>query len=70
MQCERCRSGAEAVFRVRSDILDMLVCAACADEARMIGIPVEAWDHKIGSAPGVIRDGRMAARTLSRTMGG
>ena len=66
MQCERCRSGAEAIFRVRSDILDMLVCAACAAEARMMGIPVEAWDHKMGSALGVIRD----VGTLSRTVGG
>jgi len=70
MQCERCKSGAEAIFHVRSDILDMLVCAACAAEARMMGIPVEAWDHKIGAAPSVIRDGRMNVGTLSRTMGG
>ena len=70
MQCERCRSGAEAIFRVRSDILDMLVCAACAAEARMMGIPVEAWDHKMGSASGVIRDSRMNIGTLSRTIAG
>ena len=68
MQCERCRSGAEAVFRVRSDILDMLVCAACADEARMIGIPVEAWDNKIGSPPGMSRYGERSVGKLSRTM--
>jgi hypothetical protein len=70
MQCERCKSGAKAICRVRSDILDMLVCAACAAEARMMGIPVEAWDNKIGSAPGVIRDDRMNVGTSSRTMGG
>ena len=70
MQCERCRSGAEAIFRVRSDILDMVVCAACAAEARTIGIPVEAWDHKIGSAPRVIRDSRMNIGTLSRAIAG
>jgi hypothetical protein len=40
MQCERCNSGAEAAFRVRTDILDMLVCEACANQARRIGIPV------------------------------
>jgi hypothetical protein len=70
MQCERCKSGAKAIFRVRSDILDMLVCAACAAEARMMGISVEAWDNKIGSGPGVIENGRMHVGTLSRTMGG
>jgi hypothetical protein len=50
MQCDRCRSGAEAILRVRSDILDMLVCAACAAEARMIGIAVEVLDEKAPQA--------------------
>jgi hypothetical protein len=63
MQCERCRSGAEAICRVRSDILDMLVCTACAAEARMMGLPVEAWDKKMSAAPGVIREGRMNVGT-------
>ena len=35
MKCQRCLSGQEATYRVRSDVIDMKVCAACADEARI-----------------------------------
>jgi hypothetical protein len=41
MKCQRCCGREEAVYRVRSDVIDMKVCAACADEARRIGIAVE-----------------------------
>jgi len=41
MKCGRCLSGEEATYRVYSDILDMAVCAACADAARKLGIGVE-----------------------------
>ena len=41
MKCKRCLSGEEATYRVCSDALDMAVCAACADEARKLGIDVE-----------------------------
>jgi hypothetical protein len=41
MKCGRCLSGEDATYRVYSDILDMAVCAACADEARKLGIGVE-----------------------------
>ena len=41
MKCGRCLSGEEATYRVYSDVLDMAVCAACADEARKLGIGVE-----------------------------
>jgi hypothetical protein len=41
MKCGRCLSGEEATYRVYSDALDMAVCAACADEARKLGIGVE-----------------------------
>lgn len=68
MQCERCRSGAEAISRARSDILDMLVCAVCADEARMIGIAVEVLDNKNGPPPDMIRHGERNVGKLSRTM--
>jgi hypothetical protein len=68
MQCERCRSGAEAIFRVRTDILDMVVCAACANEARIIGIPVLALDNKNGLPPGMIRRGERNVGKLSRTV--
>ena len=68
MQCERCRSGAEAIVRVRSDILDMLVCAPCADEARMIGIAVEVLDNNNSPPPGVSRHGEGNTWKLSRTI--
>lgn len=58
MQCQRCAREAEAVFRVRTDILDMLVCSACADEAQIIGIPVEAAADRNGRLPPIIRDRR------------
>src|ERR1700756_1191601 len=41
MKCRRCLSGEEATYRVYTDALDMAVCAACADEARKLGIGVE-----------------------------
>jgi hypothetical protein len=66
MQCERCRSGAEAIFRVRTDILDMSVCAACAKEARVIGIPVEAAVTENDAVPRGIREHRGKIRVLSR----
>jgi protein-arginine kinase activator protein McsA len=40
MKCQRC-CGREATYRVRSDVIDMKVCAACADEARRLRIAVE-----------------------------
>lgn len=42
MKCQRCLCGEEeATCRVRSDVIDMKVCAACADEARRLGLAVE-----------------------------
>jgi len=41
MKCERCRGREEAAYRVRSDVIDMKVCAACAAEAMRLGIAVE-----------------------------
>jgi hypothetical protein len=41
MKCERCWRGEEAKFRVHTDIIDIRVCAACADEARELGIAVD-----------------------------
>jgi protein-arginine kinase activator protein McsA len=37
MKCQRCDSGNEARFRVVSEVLDMQVCADCAEEARELG---------------------------------
>ena len=43
MKCQRkCLSGEEASYRVRSDLIDIKVCAACADEARRLRLTVEA----------------------------
>ena len=41
MNCQRCCGREEAVYRVRSDAIDMKVCVACADEARNLGLVVE-----------------------------
>jgi hypothetical protein len=43
MTCERCDSvrSDEAVFRVRSDVLDLKVCCQCAEEARELMLTVE-----------------------------
>jgi DNA-binding NtrC family response regulator len=41
MKCQRGCGRKEATYRVRSDVIDMKVCAACADEARRLGIAVE-----------------------------
>ena len=46
MKCQRCLSGQEATYRVRSDVIDMKVCAACADEARRLGVAVEVLGGK------------------------
>jgi protein-arginine kinase activator protein McsA len=45
MKCERClKDEAVAAYRVFTRIIDMKVCAACADEARKLGINVEPLD--------------------------
>ena len=41
MKCERCCRREEAAYRVRSDVIDMKVCAVCADEARRLRLVVE-----------------------------
>jgi ribosome-binding protein aMBF1 (putative translation factor) len=41
MKCERCLRGEEAKFRVHSDVIDMKVCGACAEEAGELGIAVD-----------------------------
>jgi hypothetical protein len=44
MKCQRCCSREETSYRVWSDVIDMKVCAACAAEARRLGIAVEVLD--------------------------
>jgi hypothetical protein len=46
MECQRCSTGKEAKYRVYTDVIDMKVCAACADEARRLGIAVEVLDGR------------------------
>jgi hypothetical protein len=41
MKCQRCVRGEEATYCVRSDVIDMKVCAVCGDEARRLGLTVE-----------------------------
>jgi hypothetical protein len=44
MNCERCKSfrGGEALFRIRTEILNLNVCGQCAKEARDLGLLVES----------------------------
>jgi hypothetical protein len=44
MNCERCStvSGEMAGFRVRSEILDLKVCLACAVQAQALNLRVES----------------------------
>jgi ribosome-binding protein aMBF1 (putative translation factor) len=41
MSCQRCGRHEEARYHVRSDLIDMKVCGACAVEAGRLGIAVE-----------------------------
>jgi protein-arginine kinase activator protein McsA len=41
MKCQRCCRREEATYHVRSDIIDMKVCGACAAEARRLGLAIE-----------------------------
>jgi hypothetical protein len=46
MKCERCLRDEPATYRVRTDLIDVKVCAVCAEEARRLGIAVEPLDDK------------------------
>ena len=49
LKCERCsRDEATVEYRVFTQIIDMKVCAACADEARRLGTNVEALNSGEG----------------------
>ncbi len=45
MLCQRCQNDEEALYRVYSDIMDIVVCLSCADEARRMEIPVVFLDE-------------------------
>jgi hypothetical protein len=64
MKCQRCFRGEEAKYRVYTDIIDMKVCVACAEEARKLGIAVEVLDggKEKNNEPKVNPNSRIAAR--------
>jgi hypothetical protein len=43
--CARCLEARQARYRVHTDIIDMAVSPACAEEARSLGISVEQLDQ-------------------------
>ena len=43
--CTRCLEATQARYRVYTDVIDMAVCPACAEEARSLGISVEQLDQ-------------------------
>jgi hypothetical protein len=48
LKCQRCLRDEAATCRVFTQIIDMKVCAACADEALRLGINVEFLDSGEG----------------------
>jgi len=59
MKCQRkCLSGEEAGCRVRSEVIDMKVCAVCADEARRLRLTVEASVTEEEEAPEIRESAR------------
>ncbi len=45
MLCQRCLNDEEALYRAYSDIMDIVVCPSCADDARRLEIPVVFLDE-------------------------
>jgi hypothetical protein len=45
MKCQRCLRD-QATYRVYTDLLDIKVCVACAEEACGLGIAVEVLDSR------------------------
>ncbi|MBI4524105.1 MAG: hypothetical protein HY695_09875 [Deltaproteobacteria bacterium] len=60
MKCRRCLRERECNFRVRTDEINLTVCAPCAVEARRLELPVEALSEKADSLLAMIA----ASRTL------
>jgi hypothetical protein len=46
LTCDRCASGEVATYLVSSDEIRMRVCAACAEEARKLGLAVRPLGRK------------------------
>ncbi len=45
MLCQRCLNDEEALYRAYSDIMDIMVCPSCADDARRLEIAVVFLDE-------------------------
>jgi hypothetical protein len=52
MKCQRCLSDQPAAYRVYTDVLNIQVCATCAEEALGMGIAVEVPSAEKGKATG------------------
>jgi hypothetical protein len=46
MNCERSLRGEEARYRVYTDAMEIDACAACAGEARKLGVTVERMSQE------------------------
>ncbi len=46
MICARCKQDKPLCYRVKSDLLDDLVCAECAEAARKVDLWVEKIDEE------------------------
>lgn len=44
MVCQRCFNNEDVRYRAHSDIMDIMVCPTCAEEARQLEITVEFVD--------------------------
>jgi hypothetical protein len=43
----------ELAFRVQTDVINIMICPSCADEARRLGLPVEAVTAEV-DAPSLV----------------
>ena len=64
VKCERCINGDEAMYVVSSDVIHMRVCAACAEEARKLGLTVTTRER-----PSVARGGLRFQMKLGKLLG-
>jgi hypothetical protein len=69
--CERCISGDEATHVVSSDVIHMRVCAACAEEARKLGLTVTSRGHAREKQTGtsITREGLSSQMKLGKLLG-
>jgi hypothetical protein len=63
MECRRCLNPTELPFRVETDALNVVVCPSCAEEARRLGLPVEAVSGAAAPPSLTIPDGGISQRS-------